>query len=139
MTMTASLTIIWVDERLTYKENCTEGVQLNLRDLETLWVPMEIRKSISGNKHAAPEIQFDDPRQTYKYENIYWERNLNWYMNGTIEIFASLRGQHESCPLNFKWFPFDKQKCKFMVYKLGMYYYLHFLFFYIIYFCLVLL
>ena len=53
--MTASLTIVWVDERLAYKENCTEGVQLNLRDLESLWVPMEIRKSTSGNKHAVPE------------------------------------------------------------------------------------
>ena len=117
--MTASLTIVWVDERLAYKENCTEGVQLNLRDLESLWVPTEIRKSTSGIKHAVPEIQVDDPRQTYNYENIYWERNLNWYMNGTIEMFASLRGQHESCYLNFKWFPFDKQECKFMVYKLG--------------------
>ena len=124
--MTAKLVMFWIDERLKYQDNCTEGVILPSKELvDNLWKPMNIedsedsKKDSSENSPPQPQIQFNDPRQVYSFENIYWEKTFRWHMNGTIRHVASLKGQHESCPLNFRWFPFDVQICTFMIFKMS--------------------
>ena len=44
MTITASLTIFWIDERLKYTGDCPEGIQLPKRELGNIWTPIEIYK-----------------------------------------------------------------------------------------------
>ena len=120
--MTARLVMFWIDDRLKYQDNCTEGVILPSKELEHLWKPMDISDSDSDSKKELPEkpqIEFNDPRQVYSFERIYWEKKFKWNMDGTIRHVASLKGQHESCPLDFRWFPFDVQICTFMIFKMS--------------------
>ncbi|PAV60292.1 hypothetical protein WR25_19174 [Diploscapter pachys] len=97
-TVSAYLEVFWIDEFLKFNASDFDGINKVFVPLKWLWKPeFYMYHSVHGRvpdypPDASAEIRSD----------------------GRVRMFVSISSK-SFCPINFKRFPFDKQKCTFSV------------------------